>query len=185
MKIEIDGHVLLLDDSDAHLVHEGRLTVAKAGFARCGQRAVHVLVTGAKHGQRVKAIDGNLLNCSRQNLRLQTPEELQAQLERLALLRQKRVEMAKAAASQATKVPADIGTWGVLKTRCWEVLFHRLTRSMTLKHPRISHLEEVPKLLTDLPNWTDMQCGAFLYGCPQPDKPHARTFGLKSRHVAY
>lgn len=159
----IDGHILVLDDEDDHLLAQGPLTVHKQHlFARCGRRAVHTLVAGVKAGQRVTPIDGDFLNCRRSNLRVVTAEERQAELVRLRADRASQIKAAKEAASPFTRIPAELGSWGVMKTRCWERMFGRLQRLLKLKHPRLAELKALPGLLEALPGWTNEQCVSFL-----------------------
>ncbi|WP_234265087.1 HNH endonuclease [Hydrogenophaga sp. NFH-34] len=164
MEHVIDGRTLILDDADDDLIQSGgRLTVSHVwGFARCGQRAVHTLVMGAKHGQRVIALNGNLLDCRKDNLRLMTAEERRARFERMAKERDEKISQAKAAAEPFLAIPRDLGSWGVLKTRCWQIMHRRLKHALSLKHPRLAELCRLPVLLRDLPDWSADQCAAFL-----------------------
>lgn len=159
----IDGHVLILDDEDDHLIAGGPLTVHKQHlFARCGRRAVHTLVAGVPAGQRVIPVDGSFLNCRRENLRVSTAEERKALLERMRIEREAQIKVAKEAATPFTRLPAELGSWGVMKTRCWERMCGRLHRVLKLKHPQLAELKTLPGLLEALPGWTTEQCAAFL-----------------------
>lgn len=159
----IDGRVLVLDDEDDHLIAAGPLTIhQKHLFVRCGRRAVHTLVMGVPPGQRVVPIDGSFLNCRRSNLRVSTAEERKAVLERLQAEKRTQIKQAKEAAEPYIHAPAELGQWGVLKTRCWMTMVRRLRRVLSIQHPRLAELRHLPRLLSDLPGWSADQCAAFL-----------------------
>lgn len=159
----IDGRTLILDDADDHLISGGgRLSISHQwGFARCGQRAVHKLVMGAKPRQRVIALNGNLLDCRKDNLRLMTAEERRARFLRMAKERDEKISLAKASAEPFLAVPRDLGSWGVMKTRCWEAMHRCLKHALSLKHPRVAELEQLSKLLSELPDWDVDQCAKY------------------------
>lgn len=157
----IGNKVLILDDADEHLIQGGRLTAASRGdFARCGQRSVHHLVSGAQRGQRVRAVDGNLFNCRRENLRVIDPVEREVmRIEHEKSLLQARVE-----AQPMLALPADLSSWGVLRTRCWQKLHKQLTRALKRKNSALKHLVRITEMLGELPMWDVEKCVDFAMG---------------------
>lgn len=162
--------VLILDDADEYLIQGGRLTAASRGdFARCGQRSVHFLVSGAQRGQRVRALDGNLFNCRRENLRVMDPVEREVmRIEHEKCLLQARVE-----AQPMLCLPADLSSWGVLRTRCWQKLHKQLTRALKSKRSTLTHLVRLTEMLAELPMWDLDRCVKYSMGQDISSKPAA------------
>lgn len=157
----IGNKVLILDDADEHLIQGGRLTAASRGdFARCGQRSVHHLVSGAQRGQGVRALDGNLFNCRRENLRVIDPVERES----MRIEHEKSLLQARLEAQPMLRLPADLSSWGVLRTRCWQKLHKQLTRALKSKRSTLTHLVRLTEMLSELPMWDVDQCVDFAMG---------------------
>lgn len=173
--------VLILDDADEHLIQGGRLTAASRGdFARCGQRSVHHLVSGAQRGQRVRALDGNLFNCRRENLRVIDPVEREVmRIEHERSLLQARVE-----AQPMLALPADLSSWGVLRTRCWQELHKQLTRALNSKRSTLTHLVRLTEMLSELPMWDMDRCVEYSMGRAISSKPAASHTSSHTTNIA-